>query len=250
MMNFADFTEGSAAASYCKIGMGAESCTQTINPFFALGMGEEYEIPGVNCTLGYIQGDSSEKSSTCKSGCTLIEATYVDRESWYSEFSKGKPGHFLMGLNRQYTHHANFHDFVSAIKLLFQCATGQDWKFVMYAVAGEPGHKDAPVMLGFYYFMSFFFLSNYILFNLFVAVILDNFQGSMREGELEVGEDDFIDFKFKFRSKTSDRTPEVMLFLDLWALLVDIGGDETENEDGEVPNGKTNALNPPITTYV
>jgi hypothetical protein len=34
-------------------------------------------------------------------------------------------------------------------------------------------------------------LSNYILFNLFVAVILDNFQSSMREGELEVGEGEY-----------------------------------------------------------
>ena len=61
----------------------------------------------------------------------------------------------------------------------------------MYAVGGEPGHEDAPTGLSFIYFMSFFFLSNYILFNLFVAVILDNFQSSMREGELEVGEGEY-----------------------------------------------------------
>ena len=46
---------------------------------------------------------------------------------------------------RQYTHHAHFHDFPSALKLLFQCATGQDWKFVMYAVGGEPGQPEGMV---------------------------------------------------------------------------------------------------------
>lgn len=177
-----------ASHEYCKIGMKTESCVPSVNPLYVFGVGDEYLSPGVNCTDGYIQGTSDNPSTTCKEGCTLILSTYVNRESWFSEFSKGRPGHFLMGLNRQYTHHANFYSFGSAIKLLCQCATGQDWKFVMYAVGGEPGHADAPTGLAFIYFMSFFFLSNYILFNLFVAVILDNFQSSMREGELEVGE--------------------------------------------------------------
>lgn len=37
------------------------------------------------------------------------------------------------------------------------------------------------------------------------------------------------------------------MFRDLWALLVDIGGDETPNESGQVLN--TNALTPPKETY-
>ena len=44
-----------------------------------------------------------------------------------------------------------------------------------YAVGGEPGNPDGFPGLAFVYFASFFFLSNYILLNLFVAVILDNF---------------------------------------------------------------------------
>ena len=46
---------------------------------------------------------------------------------------------------------------------------------------------------------------------------------------------------------TTDLQPEVLLFRDLWALLIDIGGDETPNEDGQVLN--TNALTPPKETY-
>lgn len=56
-----------------------------------------------------------------------------------------------------------------------------------------------------------------------------------------------IDFKFKFRARTTDAQPEVLLFRDLWALLIDIGGDETPNNDGEVLN--TNSLSPPVETY-
>ena len=37
------------------------------------------------------------------------------------------------------------------------------------------------------------------------------------------------------------------MFRDLWALLDDIGGDETPNDDGEVLN--TNSLTPPKVTY-
>merc|ERR1712196_402340 len=121
------------------------------------------------------------------------------------------------GSNRQYTKHANFANFLSALKLLFQCATGQDWKFVMYAVGGEPGQPGSISSYA-------FFFSNYILLNLFVAVILDNFSASMRESELNVSEADFIAFKYKFRQKTTDKQPEMLLYTDLWELLKDIGG--------------------------
>jgi hypothetical protein len=99
----------------------------------------------------------------------------------------------------------------------------------------------------FVYFGTFFFFSNYILLNLFVAVILDNFSASMRESELNVSEEDFVDFKFKFRLKTSDAQPEMLVFLDLFSLLEDIGGDETPDERGLVTN--VNAMAPPRETY-
>lgn len=127
--------------------MARETCTPSVNPFYALGWGDELIDATVNCTDGYIEGTSENPSTTCKDGCTLVVSTYVDRSTWFSHFAKGRPGQMLMGLNRQYTHHAHFHDFPSALKLLFQCATGQDWKFVMYAVGGEPGQPGAAVRL-------------------------------------------------------------------------------------------------------
>eukprot|EP01043_Picozoa_sp_COSAG02_P011848 COSAG02_NODE_443_length_22233_cov_69.528870_4_plen_234_part_00 len=78
-------------------------------------------------------------------------------------------------------------------------------------------------------------------------MILDNFSASMRESELNVSEEDFVDFKFKFRLKTTDTQPEMLLFLDLFSLLEDIGGDETPDEKGEVTN--VNSMAPPRWTY-
>eukprot|EP01052_Picozoa_sp_SAG31_P010413 SAG31_NODE_570_length_14016_cov_10.573543_4_plen_2093_part_00 len=234
-------------ADYCKIGMGIESCTPSINPFSG-----EVVNPEVNCTDGYVPGTAKVKSDTCKQDCTLVEATYRDRSSWFSSFAKGRPGQMLVGSNRQYTKHANFHDFLSSLKLLFQCATGQDWKFVMYAVGGEPGQPGATSSIAFLFFGSFFFLSNYILLNLFVAVILDNFSASMRESELRVSEEDVVAFKFKFRQKTTDKQPEMLLFTDLWALLRDVGGSEQPNEDGDVSSpskGGPSALSPSFETW-
>lgn len=175
-----------------------------------------------------------------------VETDFEDRTDWFSDFARGEPGQMLMGLNRQYTHHASFHNFPSALKLLFQCATGQDWKFVMYAVSGEPGKPGAIATTGAFYFISFFFLSNYILLNLFVAVILDNFSASMRESELDVAEEDFIVFKFAFRKKTPDDTPDLLLYKDLWALLVTIGGSDVPDNKGVVT---VNAMSPSLETH-
>lgn len=69
----------------------------------------------------------------------------------------------------------------------------------------------------------------------------------MRESELNVSEEDFVDFKYKFRLKTTDEQPEMLLYLDLFSLLEDIGGDETPDEKGEVTN--RNAMAPPRWTY-
>jgi hypothetical protein len=156
----------------------------------------------------------------------------------FGGISGGRPGHMLMGANRQYTHHSSFRSFGSAMKLLFQCAAGQDWKFVMYAVGGEPGNQPTegswikgPAM-AFFYFFSFFFLSNYILLNLFIAVILDNFAASMREQELDISERDFEEFKYMFRSKTSDVAPELLDYNRIWELLDEVGTAGGHSEDG------------------
>ena len=76
----------------------------------------------------------------------------------------------------QQTGQANFKSFFGAMKLLFECSTGKDWKIVMYEVSDVAGDGFA-----FGYFFFHFFFSVYILMNLFVAVIIDTFDSSLRE---------------------------------------------------------------------
>ena len=105
----------------------------------------------------------------------------------------------------------------------------------MYAVGGEPGLS--PNAGGtFMYFFLFFFLSNYILLNLFVAVILGNFAATMREHKLDIGEHDFENFKYFFRDLTDDAAPEMLPFHNLWELLTKVGleGKGADGSDGKL----------------
>ena len=171
-----------------------------------------------------------------------------DASDKFAGIAGGGPGQMLMGLNRQYTTHSSFRNFKDSMGLLFQCAAGQDWKFVMYAVGGEPCGYDCKDPestthgLAFLYFASFFFFSNYILLNLFVAVILDNFASSMREQELGISEADFEEFKYAFRDQTSDKTPELLPYNRLWKVMCAIGELDGHMDDGDIIE---NALAPP-----
>eukprot|EP01052_Picozoa_sp_SAG31_P016193 SAG31_NODE_1064_length_10098_cov_3.617462_6_plen_948_part_00 len=174
----------------------------------------------------------------------------VDFGVWSDSFgvaSGGRPGQMLMGANRQYTHHSSFRSFPAAIKLLFQVCAGQDWKFVMYAVGGEPGRNGpkSQQLTAFLYFCSLFFLSNYILLNLFIATILDSFSSSMREQELDISEEDFEFFKYTFREKASEKTPDLIPYTQLYNLLVQISERGSHDEDG---NHIESPLAPPLLT--
>lgn len=173
--------------------------------------------------------------------CTWMDPGPIG--SWFSGVARGKQGQVLGGLNRQYTHHASFRDFFSAMRLLLQCSAGQDWKFVMYAVGGEPGQPEGMPVGSFLYFMSFLFFSNYVMLNLFIVVILDTFSALMREGELHISEQEFERFKYIFREFTTDREPEKLMFRKLWPLLVWIGSEATTDEHG---NSVEMVLSPPV----
>lgn len=172
----------------------------------------------------------------------------IDAEAWgdsYGMSAGGRPGQMLMGANRQYTHHASFRNFPAAIKLLVQVCNGQDWKFVMYAVGGEPG-RDGPKSMqitAFLYFFSLFFLSNFILMNLFIAAILDSFSSSMREQELDISEEDFEFLKYAFRGMASDKTPELIPYNQLYKLLVELSARGSHDIDG---NAVESPLAPPL----
>lgn len=81
-------------------------------------------------------------------------------------------------------YHANFDTFASALLVLFRCTTGEVWNQIMHDMMieeplCEPGNPinncPASSTSSPFYFVLFLILSTYIMFNLFVAIILDNF---------------------------------------------------------------------------
>ncbi|TGZ73626.1 hypothetical protein CRM22_001369 [Opisthorchis felineus] len=84
----------------------------------------------------------------------------------------------------------NFQDFFHALLVLFRCSTGEAWQDIMLAcTAGracaegsdEKGTKSCGSNLAYLYFISFHAISAFLVINLFVAVIMDNFDYLTRD---------------------------------------------------------------------
>ncbi|XP_036068722.1 voltage-dependent L-type calcium channel subunit alpha-1D [Oryzias melastigma] len=86
----------------------------------------------------------------------------------------------------------NFQTFFMAVLVLFRCATGEQWQQIMLgALPGrrcdpeadtEPGEEfTCGSNLAYIYFISFFMLCAYLIINLFIAVIMDNFEYLTRD---------------------------------------------------------------------
>uniref|UniRef100_A0A286XJ84 Calcium voltage-gated channel subunit alpha1 F n=2 Tax=Hystricomorpha TaxID=33550 RepID=A0A286XJ84_CAVPO len=86
----------------------------------------------------------------------------------------------------------NFQTFPQAVLLLFRCATGEAWQEIM--LASLPGNRCDPESdfgpgeeftcgsnFAIAYFISFFMLCAFLIINLFVAVIMDNFDYLTRD---------------------------------------------------------------------
>uniref|UniRef100_A0A3B4E2W5 Voltage-dependent L-type calcium channel subunit alpha n=1 Tax=Pygocentrus nattereri TaxID=42514 RepID=A0A3B4E2W5_PYGNA len=86
----------------------------------------------------------------------------------------------------------NFQTFFMAVLLLFRCATGEQWQEIM--LAALPGRRCDPESdfepgeeytcgsnLAYLYFISFFALCAFLIINLFIAVIMDNFEYLTRD---------------------------------------------------------------------
>ena len=66
----------------------------------------------------------------------------------------------------------NFDFFSNAVMLIFQCLTGDGWSSLMYEALRDEVHGST---LAIPYFVSFQLLGSYVILNLVVAVILENF---------------------------------------------------------------------------
>ncbi|XP_037400628.1 voltage-dependent P/Q-type calcium channel subunit alpha-1A isoform X5 [Pygocentrus nattereri] len=88
--------------------------------------------------------------------------------------------------------HNNFRTFFQALMLLFRSATGEAWHEIMLSCLGN---KDCDPLSGntesecgsefaYLYFVSFIFLCSFLMLNLFVAVIMDNFEYLTRDSSI------------------------------------------------------------------
>ncbi|XP_051864677.1 voltage-dependent calcium channel type A subunit alpha-1 isoform X9 [Drosophila albomicans] len=93
----------------------------------------------------------------------------------------------------QLNRHNNFQSFSGGIMLLFRCATGEAWPNIMLAcLKGKACDDDAEKGAGEYcgstlayaYFVSFIFFCSFLMLNLFVAVIMDNFDYLTRDSSI------------------------------------------------------------------
>ncbi|KAM9795906.1 LOW QUALITY PROTEIN: voltage-dependent R-type calcium channel subunit alpha-1E [Syngnathus typhle] len=96
--------------------------------------------------------------------------------------------------------HNNFKSFSGALMLLFRSATGESWQEIMLSCLGGQQCETDPSNLlpvlnakqeggcgsdfAYFYFVSFIFFSSFLMLNLFVAVIMDNFEYLTRDSSI------------------------------------------------------------------
>ncbi|XP_076333585.1 voltage-dependent calcium channel type D subunit alpha-1-like [Tachypleus tridentatus] len=89
------------------------------------------------------------------------------------------------------TRNNNFQTFPQAVLVLFRCATGESWQEIMMDCSNKPDVKcdkqsSTPLEncgndFALPYFISFYILCSFLVINLFVAVIMDNFDYLTRD---------------------------------------------------------------------
>uniref|UniRef100_A0A3Q0SNR1 Voltage-dependent L-type calcium channel subunit alpha n=1 Tax=Amphilophus citrinellus TaxID=61819 RepID=A0A3Q0SNR1_AMPCI len=95
--------------------------------------------------------------------------------------------------NTQINRNNNFQTFPQAVLLLFRCATGEAWQEIMLACSpskqcekgstneNSTSNEDCGSQFAIIYFVSFYMLCAFLIINLFVAVIMDNFDYLTRD---------------------------------------------------------------------
>uniref|UniRef100_A0AAY4ER99 Voltage-dependent N-type calcium channel subunit alpha n=1 Tax=Denticeps clupeoides TaxID=299321 RepID=A0AAY4ER99_9TELE len=121
--------------------------------------------------------------------------------------------------------HNNFQTFFQALMLLFRSATGEAWQDIMQHClshrecdpeSGLTG-KECGNDFAYFYFVSFIFLCSFLMLNLFVAVIMDNFEYLTRDSSI-LGPhhlDEFIRVWAEYDPAACGR----ITFLDMYEML-------------------------------
>ncbi|XP_062447195.1 voltage-dependent N-type calcium channel subunit alpha-1B [Rhea pennata] len=88
--------------------------------------------------------------------------------------------------------HNNFRTFLQALMLLFRSATGEAWHEIMLSCLSNRAcdplsgltKNECGSDFAYFYFVSFIFLCSFLMLNLFVAVIMDNFEYLTRDSSI------------------------------------------------------------------
>uniref|UniRef100_A0A3Q1GLL6 Calcium channel, voltage-dependent, R type, alpha 1E subunit a n=1 Tax=Acanthochromis polyacanthus TaxID=80966 RepID=A0A3Q1GLL6_9TELE len=108
-------------------------------------------------------------------------------------------GNIKLNEETHITQHNNFKTFSGALMLLFS-ATGESWQEIMLSCLGGQQCETDPSLppavqtgdqeggcgsdFAYFYFVSFIFFSSFLMLNLFVAVIMDNFEYLTRDSSI------------------------------------------------------------------
>ncbi|KAM8795890.1 voltage-dependent L-type calcium channel subunit alpha-1S [Eudromia elegans] len=101
-------------------------------------------------------------------------------------------GKIAMVDGTQINRNNNFQTFPQAVLLLFRCATGEAWQEILLACSygklcdpesdfAEGEEYTCGTNFAYFYFISFYMLCAFLIINLFVAVIMDNFDYLTRD---------------------------------------------------------------------
>ncbi|CAH0722297.1 unnamed protein product, partial [Brenthis ino] len=102
-------------------------------------------------------------------------------------------GNIELAAESDMNRHNNFRSFIQALMLLFRCATGESWPNIMLAclkpakcdkAAEKSANEPCGSTLAYAYFVSFIFFCSFLMLNLFVAVIMDNFDYLTRDSSI------------------------------------------------------------------
>ncbi|KAM6921515.1 LOW QUALITY PROTEIN: voltage-dependent R-type calcium channel subunit alpha-1E [Xenentodon cancila] len=109
-------------------------------------------------------------------------------------------GNIKLNEDTHINQHNNFKSFSGALMLLFRSATGESWQEIMLSCLGGQRCETDPSLVpavattdqkegcgsdfAYFYFVSFIFFSSFLMLNLFVAVIMDNFEYLTRDSSI------------------------------------------------------------------
>ena len=128
--------------------------------------------------------------------------------------------------------HANFATFFQSFALLFRCSTGEGWQVVMDDLKLDPekgeceenpadGHgSTCGSSFATFYMISFVLSGSFVILNLFVAVIVDNFE-FLTQGEAELGAEG-LDIFTEMWAKFDETNKGYITLNQLRAMLTEI----------------------------